>query len=218
MGSPPVISSVQLQGHVVQGDLTIDLQGSRHLVLTGPNGSGKTTLLDALALAVDNDLFGGRPRAQLLDGLRRFGGTTGPWHQELARYTASATWSVSMETLSSRSKVDTSPLISRPSDVEGPKPAALSKEQLPRVASRFRDAFLQLLVNRHTTMLLDRAEGDPRWQAIRDELAVLLEGLRDSSWLRISSCASIERASHSSCCWAAWCVPGRTWPRVTAHC
>ncbi len=46
--SPPQMTGFRVVNHYSLPDQDIDLNGRRHLILTGPNGSEKTTLLAAL--------------------------------------------------------------------------------------------------------------------------------------------------------------------------
>ena len=182
---PARITGIQVWNHHTLPDFAIDLQGHRHLVITGPNGSGKTTLITALAESLRKDLsryIPSFPEFRTSDSLASMlrSGREG-------RFFVDATFDEATQALLSVPDaaeplfcflpVDRSRRMVKP---EGPGKLALdvaSSRAMP--SEQMGSLFLQYLVNLHTSMHLFRADEPEEAARIEAELERLRDALRD---------------------------------------
>lgn len=186
----PRIRAVEIRNHPRLPDHRIELGEHRHLVLTGPNGSGKTTVLDQMVAEAGLNRQSRYPASELRQAVRDYEGMLArediepqraSWQQELdrrretlARARVELTW----EEYPPPTLLVAHHRANRSERFVPPKgPAALVVEP-SKLKSSFTSEFLQLLVNRHTTMLLKRGKGDPEASALEQQLDALRDGLR----------------------------------------
>lgn len=195
---PPRITGVRVYNHHTLPDLEIDLNGQRHLVLTGPNGSGKTTLLAGLAAEVASQLVGPVrvSRRGIEEETARLSARPSPdtfERQAYSRYQAmlaslwvEADWTPDEEArfgareagaVCSYLPADRATRVTVPT---GPSRLEFSVDNPQRLQSAdLGRHFLQLLVNLHTSMHLFRSEEPEESRRIELEIQRLRDAFRD---------------------------------------
>lgn len=187
----PRIRAVEIRNHPRLPNHTIALGEHQHLILTGPNGSGKTTVIDLLVHEAEQNCRSHYTSSSLEQARRDYEASldrpnqdahkVAAWQRELARTRSrlaqprvDLSWegNPTTELLLAHHRAD------RTARFEPPKgPVSLAVEP-SKLKTSFTSEFLQLLVNRHTTMLLKRGKGDPEADTLAHQLDVLREGLR----------------------------------------
>ena len=175
----PRIHTVEIRNHPRLPDHRISLGEHRHLVLTGPNGSRKTTVLNAMVAAALDDIGSGLEFENLPmdDPFAAFAALAGPDEERTNDKThAHIIWS--QELPSALAMVLAHHTANRTAEFEVPKGPKDFRVDPTRRRHTFASEFLQLLVNRHTSMLLRRARGDSGADSIAAEIEELRDGLR----------------------------------------
>ena len=189
------LERVEIFNHHVLPDHVIDLNGCRHLIITGPNGAGKTSVVGAIAEELRRVLRGERSRQELRTVLATLEGRLehakdqdrSIWELEVDRARAPlalygvALWPQAPGLLSPESAF----FAYLPATRRGVFTQPSGPKDLPKIEARmaakslFTAEFLQMLVNRHTTLHMERSDNPERAAVLQAELDRLTGALRE---------------------------------------